>query len=221
MLSIAFLRETVCNNDNRASRTSPRKRVMCPREGIFCEGVPGMADVKRAAAEQGQVPVLQGRGVVVDDAGLCEKEREEINPCRLTAYLPPFRPSCVPPEWGRPFEKVKCGCRSVPSGPPPGPLPALPAASGAAPCVPGSLRGRFLHSRPPPGPLPALPAASGAASCAPGRLLRRADLGFGQPCDGFQILAKPCACPLARSLACFLKEASPLPCKGGMPSMYA
>ena len=102
-LRIANLRKGSILIINRASRTSPRQRVMCPREDIFllC-----MAEVKKEITYEEQLEILRNRGAIIVDDAFCRQKLAEINYYRLTAYFLPFRQEDGSYVEGTSFHKV-------------------------------------------------------------------------------------------------------------------
>lgn len=82
----------VYNNNNRTSRTSPRKRVTCPREGILLYGEErNMLPLKKPTTYQEQLDILRKRNVTIDDVPRCTAILESVNYYRFTAYFLPFK----------------------------------------------------------------------------------------------------------------------------------
>ena len=91
VLLVYFSAPSVYNNNNRTSRTSPRKRVMCPREGILFLRRRKAMELKKPTTYQEQLEILQNRNVVIDDPKMCEVVLERVGYYRLTAYMLPFK----------------------------------------------------------------------------------------------------------------------------------
>ena len=94
------------NKDNRTSRTSPRQRVMCPREDIFISGGGAMTQLKNVTTYQEQLEILKARNVSADDDTRCLRVLETVNYYRFTAYFLPFREADGTYRPGTSFEKV-------------------------------------------------------------------------------------------------------------------